>query len=759
VEAAEFNIMTSQLKVMGTGQISHEAIVQAVERAGHKVEDEDKAKSAVLHIEGMDCEDETSLIEKKMKSLKGLEDFRVDFISQKLRVKYDPALLSVQEIIKSVAETGMRARLEREVIKRKAWWKDLQILALFTCGVLTAIAFGLEKLGVGITSAALYAIAVAVGGYYPARMGLAALRTLTLNIRTLMVAGAIGAISLGLWEEAACLVFIYSLGDVLEAYAVDRARGALKALMELMPKEATVRRNGGELALPVEEIRLGDTIIIKPGERIPLDGLVVSGSSAVDEAPITGESIPVVKGKGAEVFTGTVNQRGVLEVEVTKLSQDTTLARIIHSVEEAQAKKSSYQRFGETFGKIYTPAMFALALAVTVIPIWFFGGTWSEWFYRGLVCLVVSCSCGIALSIPVAVVAAIGNAARNGILFKGGVHLEGAATIEAVAFDKTGTLTIGRPQVTDVVPVNGHNETEILQMAACLESRSEHPLGEAIVRKAREEGIVFFPALGFEALVGLGAKGAVNGKECLIGGMRLFTERNMPVESIQSLVSVLESQGKTTIILGAEKEIFGVIAVADRLRSETKEAIQKLKRAGIKQVVMLTGDNEGTAKAIAEEAGVDQYFARLLPEDKVEKIKQLRRENGRVAMVGDGINDAPAMAVSDLGIAMGAAGTDVAMETGDIALMSDDLSKLPVAFNLGKRTVKNIRQNIIISLVVIGFLVPAALIGWVRMVPGLLINEIGGLAVIINSLRLLKSESDKNKPGIVHILSRRNIRR
>lgn len=730
--------MTCRLTVVGTGRISREAVVRAIQRAGHRVADEERTKAAVLHIEGMDCDDELALIEKKMRSLTGLDGFQVDLISQTLRVNYDPSLLSAQEIIRSVAETGLKARLEREATKRAAWWKDLQVLALIACGVFTALAFILDRLGLGLVSTLLYVAAVMIGGFYPARMGLAALRTLTLTIRTLMVTGAIGAVFLGLWEEAALLVLIYSLGDVLEAYAVDRARGALTALMDLMPKEATVKRNGDELALPVEEIRVGEIIVIKPGERIPLDGVVVSGSSAVDEAPITGESIPVVKEKGAEVFTGTVNQRGVLEVEVTKLSQDTALARIIRSVEEAQAKKSSYQRFGERFGRIYTPAMFGLALLVIVVPIWFLGGTWSGWFYRGLVVLVVSCSCGIALSIPVAVVAAIGNAARNGILFKGGIHLEGAATIEAVAFDKTGTLTIGRPQVTDVHPENGHSVSEILQIAAGLESRSGHPLGEAIIRRSREEGIVFLPASEFEALIGLGARGTVNGKECLIGGERLFAERNVPLQPVQSMLSTLESQGKTIVILGTREEILGVIAVADRLRPEARAVVQRLKQTGIKQVVMLTGDNEGTARAIAEEAGVDGYFARLLPEDKVEKIRDLKRGNGRVAMVGDGINDAPAMAVSDLGIAMGAAGADVAFETGDVALMSDDLVKIPVAFDLSKRTVKNIKQNITISLMVIGFLVPAALLGWIRMVPGLLINEMGGLAVIINGLRLLR---------------------
>ena len=742
VDSARFNLVTGLLTVEGKEPVlKRERIIRIIKKLGHKVEEEDKNKEILLHIEGMDCEEETTLIEKKMKSQKGLDSFRVDLISQTLRVKYDPALLSVQEIIKSIAETGMKARLEKEKIRGKAWWKDPKILALMICGSFTAIGFIIEKLWNPSLSIVFYTIGISVGGYYPARMGFAALRTFTLNIRLLMVTGAVGAIILGLWEEAAILVFIYSLGDVLEAYAVERARGALKSLMELMPKEALVRRNGEELKLPVGEIRLNETIIIRPGEKIPLDGSVISGSSTVDESPITGEPIPKAKKQGAKVFAGTVNQRGILEVKVTKLSKDTTLSKVIHSVEEAQAKKSSFQRFGETFGKIYTPAMFALAIGVMAVPVWFTEGAWAHWFYRGLVVLVVSCSCGIALSIPVAVVAAIGNAARNGVLFKGGIFLESAATIKTIAFDKTGTLTIGRPQVTDIIPVENHTGNALLSLAATLEHRSEHPLGEAVVRKAREKDIVFDPPEEFEALVGLGARGKIKGKTFFIGGKRLFSEQNICLESIQTSISSIESQGKSAIILGDKNKVYGVIAIGDSLRFETQDSIRNLKQAGINRVVMLTGDNEGTAKAVSAKAGVDIYFAGLLPEDKVEKVIEIRELNGEIAMVGDGINDAPAMAVADLGIAMGAAGTDVALETSDIALMSDDLSKLPFVFNLGKKTVKNIRQNIIISLTVIAFLVPAALAGWVGMVPGLLINELGGLAVIANGLRLLKYKS------------------
>src|SRR3989339_1454649 len=651
-----------------------------------------------LIIEGMDCQDEVTIIEKKLKSLSGIKNFEIYLATQGVKVVYDPSLISIQQIIKSVAETGLKASVVKETEPKIAWWKEKRIIALSVCGLFTLTAFVLEKLGwKGIITLIFHSIAIITGGYYPAKMAFNALKIFTLNIRTLMVTGAIGAVTLELWEEASMLVFIYLLGDILEIYTVSKSRGAVKMLMELAPKEALVRRNGREVILPVEEVEVSDSIIIRPGEKIPLDGKVIKGYSSVDQSPITGESIPVEKKERDDVFAGTFNQRGVLEVAVTKLSKDTTLAKIIHLVEEAQARKSSYQRFGERFGKYYTPSMFALAFAVAIVPPLLWGG-FSYWFYRGLVVLVVSCSCGIALSIPVAVVAAIGNAARNGILFKGGVHLEGAATIEAVAFDKTGTLTIGRPQVTDVVPLGNHNRNKILGLAASLESRSEHPLGEAIVRKAREEEISFSPTDAFEAVIGLGAKGKVNGQEFFIGGMRLFLERNIPVEAIQPRISSLEGQGKTTVLLGNEKEGLGIIAIADQLRFEAKEAIKKLKEIGIRQVVMLTGDNEGTAKAIARESGVDTYFARLLPDDKVERIKQLREANGRIAMVGDGINDAPAMAVSDIGIAMGAAGTDIALETADIALMADDLSKLPVAFSLSRRTVRNIRQNIIISL-------------------------------------------------------------
>lgn len=727
-----------------------------------------------LIIEGMDCQEEVRIIEKKLKSLTGIKSFEIYLATQGVKVVCDPSLISIQQIIKSIAETGMKAFVVKEARLKTAWWKEKRIIALSVCGLFTLAAFVLEKIGwKGVITIILHSTAIIVGGYYPAKMALGALRTLTLNIRTLMVTGAIGAVTLGLWEEAATLVFIYLLGDILEIYTVSKSRGAIRMLMELAPKEALVRRNGKETVLPVEEVEISNVIIIRPGEKIPLDGKVLKGYSSVDQSPITGESIPVEKKEGDEVFAGTFNQRGVLEVMVTKLSKDTTLAKIIHSVEEAQARKSSYQRFGEKFGKYYTPSMFALAFAVAVVPPLLLGG-FSYWFYRGLVILVVSCSCGIALSVPVAVVAAIGNAARHGVLVKGGVYLEIAEKLKAIAFDKTGTITIGKPSVTDIIPLNNQTEETILQLAASIESHSEHALGETIVSRAKERGLNLQTVDAFESLPGMGVKARIGICEYFIGNKRLFLQlltlgaanRNQlttplspsspsiplherdkgggevkdlqKIDKILAQISELEKQGKTVVLLGSEKGILGIIAVADKVRMEAKNVIQTLKKGGIERVIMLTGDNEGTAETIAREVGVDEHYARLLPEDKVAAVKKLKEKYSYIAMVGDGVNDAPAMAEANAGIAMGAAGTDIAIETSDIVLMSDDLAKIPYIIKLSRRTISNIRQNIIVSLLIIAFLVPVALCGWIGLVPGLLINEIGGLIVIVNGLRLLR---------------------
>lgn len=700
---------------------------------------QDRIEVYKLIVEGMDCQDEVELIRKKLKSLPGIKNFEIYLATQRVRVDYDPSLITIQRIIKGIAETGLKASLVREAESKIIWWREKRIVALLTSGFFTLTAFLLERFGwKGMQSVILYSLAIAIGGYYPAKMAFGALKTLTLNIRTLMVTGAVGAIILGLWEEAALLVFIYLLGDILEIYTVSKSRGALMMLMELMPREALVRRDNREVILPVDTVTISDKIIIRPGEKIPLDGKVIKGYSSVDQSSITGESIPVEKKEGDEVFAGTLNQRGTLEVLVTKLSKDTTLAKIIHSVEESSARKSSYQRFGEKFGKYYTPTMFILALIVATVPPFIWGG-FSYWFYRGLVVLVVSCSCGIALSIPVAIAATVGNAARHGILVKGGVYIEIAEKLKAIAFDKTGTVTLGKPCITHIITLNNQKEDTVLKLAASIEAYSEHPLGETVVNKAKERGLSLQPVDTFESFPGMGVRACIGDCEYFLGSKRLFFEYNIPLDDVLIRLSELERQGKTVVLLGSREMPLGIIAVADRVREEAKEVIQLLKKnAGIEKVIMITGDNEGTAASIAREIGIDEYYAKLLPEDKVKTVKKLKEKYQYIAMVGDGVNDAPAMVASDIGIAMGAAGSDIAIETSDFVLMSDDLTKIPYIIELSQWAIKNIYQNITLSLLIIATLVPLAVFGQINLVPGLLINEIGGLLVIVNGLRLLK---------------------
>ncbi len=718
------------------GDLDMDAVSREIKKLGYGILEEEAGK-VTLYVEGMDCADEAALLERKLKSLEGIRSYQVNLVNQSLTLIYEPTLISVQDIIRAIAETGMKTRLKRPRKETRPWWHERRIIFLFIAGILTGIGFILSGLGLPHWADPIaFGAAIIVGGYYPAKMGLAGLRSLRLNIYTLLIAAALGAIVLGLWHEAALLVLIYSLGSVLETYAIGKARGSLKALMELVPREALVKRNGRELTLPVEEVRVGDIIIVRPGEKVPLDGVVVAGSSSVDQAPVTGESMPVSKGVGDEVFAATINQRGSLEVRVTKLSKDTTLAKIIHSVEEAEAKKSSYQHFAETFGRYYTPAMFGLALVTALLPM-AFGQPFTPWFYRGLVVLVVSCSCGLVLSVPVSVVAAITNAARKGILIKGGAYLEAAAGLRTILFDKTGTLTIGRPRVTDVVGLNSAKE-DLLPLAAAIESRSEHPLGDAIVRRAKEEGLAIPEVAEFESITGLGVRARVNENLYYVGSQRLFQKLSVPLSEAERELQRLEGEGKTAVLVGTEKEVLGIIAVADQLRPEAVEMVKELRKAGVERIVMLTGDNEGTARAVAQQVGVDEYRAQLLPDDKVEAVKEFKRKYGRVAMVGDGVNDAPAMATADVGIAMGAAGTDVAIETGDLALMSDDLSRIPYALKLSQRSVANIKQNIAAALVIIAFLIPVALAGLIDLVPGLLLNEASMLIVIANGLRLLR---------------------
>lgn len=697
-------------------------------------------KEMVFTVRGMDCAACAAQIENKLKSLKGVRSASVNFGSERLRLEYAPEAIDQDAALSAVKELGFEAQpIGAPIPHEHAWWTRPKLVLLALCGLMTAFGFLLEAAGAGEWWAkGAYGLAILMGGFYPTLNGWRALRNLSPNIQTLLVAAAAGAIALDLWEEAAILVFIFSLGEVLEAYAVDKARGAIRALIALAPKEARVRRGAEELIVPVEEIRIGDVVIVRPGEKIAMDGVVVGGRSAVDQAAITGESIPVPKSEGENVFAGTLNERGALEVRVNKLAADTTLAQIIHSVEEAQARKTRYQRFGDRFGRIYTPSMFVLAILLSTVPTLVFAEPFAPWFYRGLVVLVVSCSCGLVLSVPVSVVTAIGNAARRGVLIKGGVYLEAAAGVDVLVVDKTGTLTLGKPEVTDILPVAQLSPADILGLAAAIEKRSEHPLADAVLRKAAQDGVAVPEPEDFESFPGEGASARLENNIYRIGGGRLLARLGVALDQAAEQTERLESEGKTVLLLANEDSLLGMIAVADRLRPEAFEAIRAIKSAGVGRIMMLTGDNEGTARAIARAAGIDEYRAGLLPADKVEAVRGLKQAGLKVAMIGDGINDAPALAEADLGIAMGVAGADVALETADAALMSDDLSKIPFLLGLSRRAVNNIQQNFAASLLIVAFLVPAALFGWVGLVDGLLINEGAALIVIANALRLLR---------------------
>jgi len=551
----------------------------------------------------------------------------------------------------------------------------------------------------------------------------------------------LGAVGIGEFFEAASLVFLFSVAEILEDWAADRARGSLKELMELAPTIARVRRDGREELVPVEELRVGELILVKPGERISMDGVVEAESSTVNQAPITGESLPVHKSRGDQVFAGTINIDGFLEIRVTKLVQDSTIAKIIRLVEEAEAEKAPTEQFVERFARYYTPTVVGAAIAVAAIPPLFLAQEITGWFLKAITLLVIACPCALVISTPVSVVSAITGAARRGVLIKGGIHLENMGRVRAIGIDKTGTLTLGQPQVTDVVPLNDHSEEELLGIAAALERRSEHPLAEAIVRAAEERQLRLEDVEDFQALAGRGVRAKLNGRTYYVGKPALFADLGLDqLKLADDHLIKLQEEGKTAVLVGTERELCGIIALADRPRPGAREAIQRLRELGVK-VVMLTGDNPRTAKAIAEELGIgaERVRAELLPEEKIEEIKRLTDQFGTVAMVGDGVNDAPALAAATVGIAMGVAGTDAALETADIALMADDLGKLPYLVELGRKARWVIKENIWASILIKLALSAGVFPGVVTLALAVLVGDMGAtLGVTANALRLAR---------------------
>lgn len=694
---------------------------------------------STFKIEGMDCHEEVAILERRLKHLSGVEALDADVVGQRVRVKYDAAKVSAGSIAEAVAQTGMRAWLEHEEpapAGGSALLRQRLIIA-------SAIAFviGFVASSSGITGPAVwipFLFAIASGGVYTARRAFASVRAGHLDINALMVVAVIGAMSLRQWSEAASVVVLFALAQLLEARAMDRARGAIRALMDLAPAEAVVRRGGQDQRLPVDAVVVGDTVLVRPGEKIPLDGRVAAGESYVNQAPVTGESLPMEKRAGDEVFAGTINGRGALDVVVGRLRRDSTLARIIHLVERAQSERAPSQSFVDRFARVYTPVVLATAVAVALGPPLLSDASWATWFYRSLVLLVISCPCALVISTPVSIVSALAAAARKGVLIKGGAHLERMAAIRCVAFDKTGTLTHGRLTVVGVTPLHGVDAAEVLRVAASLEMRSEHPIGHAIVAHATKLGIHPLLVEAFQSLPGRGAEARFGSNSILAGSHRLFEERGLCSPAVEAALDAFAAKGSGSVIVAAGGAAIGVIGVADEPREAGRDAIDLLRKQGIRQITLLTGDHEPAARALAESLDLDGFRAGLLPEDKVRAVEELRARHGSLAMVGDGVNDAPALAAADLGIAMGVAGTDAALETADVALMADELLKIPYAFRLSRATLRNIRANIAFSIVLKGAFLVLAIAGAATLWMAVAADMGASLIVIANALRLLR---------------------
>jgi Cd2+/Zn2+-exporting ATPase len=743
---------------------------------------------AEFSVPEMDCPSCAGKVENSVRKLDGIESVRPLVTTGTLEVGFDETKVNPNQIVERVEKAGYSVEGESASSDDDSFqgeegdvWTSSRAIKTWISGVFVGFGILFEFIVDGTFQVAsvlgrdlvladvLFLIAVVVAGQVIFRNGYYSLRNANLDIDLLMSIAISGAVVAGLvfgeslYFEAATLAFLFSVAELLEDYSMDRARNSLRELMELSPDEATVLRDGEEVTLSVDEVAVGDRVAVRPGEKIPLDGAVVDGESAVNQAPITGESVPVDKTEGDEVFAGTINESGYLEIEVTSAAGDDTLSRIVEAVEDAQANRTEREQFVDRFASYYTPAVVAIAIVLAVGPPLVFGASWPTFILYGLTMLVLACPCAFVISTPVSVVSGITSAAKNGVLIKGGNHLESMGEVDVVAMDKTGTITKGELAVTDVVPLNDNTEADVLRCARGLESRSEHPIGDAIVERATERNVGDREVEDFESITGKGVRAELDGVSHYAGKPGLFEdlgfdlshvhattdgglvttksrqmcERNDCLNLLEETVPRLQSEGKTVVLVGTEAEIEGIIAVADDVRPDAAWAIERLHDLGIERVVMLTGDNERTARAIAEQVGVDEFRAELLPEEKVEAIRELDEDYDGVAMVGDGVNDAPALATATVGVAMGAAGTDTALETADIALMGDDLSKLPYLYELSHDANGVIRQNIGASLGVKAALALGVPFGLVPIWLAVLLGDAGmTTAVTGNAMRL-----------------------
>ncbi|MGY2236264.1 heavy metal translocating P-type ATPase [Pseudomonas gingeri] len=697
------------------------------------------ARLSRFRIEAMDCPTEQTLIQNKLGKLAGVQQLEFNLINRILGVTHD--LASTAPIVEAIKSLGMQADPLEEGSEavgapaaRKSWWP----LAVSGLGALGAEVIHFTGAAPNWVVAIIALVSILSGGLTTYKKGWIALKNRNLNINALMSIAVTGALLIGQWPEAAMVMFLFTIAELIEARSLDRARNAIGGLMQMTPEQATVREEDGSwVEREVKGIALGALVRVRPGERIGLDGEVVYGSSSVDQAPITGESLPIEKNPGDKVFAGTINQAGSMDYRVTAVAGNSTLARIIHAVEQAQGARAPTQRFVDSFSKIYTPAVFAFALAVAVIPPLFLGGLWFDWIYRALVLLVVACPCALVISTPVTIVSGLAAAARKGILVKGGVYLESGHKLDYLALDKTGTITHGKPVLTDFLPLDPLLSESAPAIAASLAARSDHPVSQAIARDAQDKQLPLQEVEAFEALAGRGVRGEIGGQRYHLGNHRLVEDLGLCSPALEEKLFALEKQGKTVVLLLDRSGPLALFAVADTVKASSREAIRQLHEMGIK-TLMLTGDNPHTANAIAAQVGIDEARGDLLPTDKLQAIEDLYAKGHRVGMVGDGINDAPALARSEIGFAMAAAGTDTAIETADVALMDDDLRKIPAFIGLSRQTAAILKQNIALALVIKAIFLAVTFLGMATMWMAVFADMGVSLLVVFNGLRLLR---------------------
>jgi len=662
---------------------------------------------------------------------------RANLMGGTVTVAHEAGVTEAQ-LIEAIARAGLKASgVESGGSSRPADVQRSRLISVGSSGAFTGLGLALQwtKLGPPALSLGAFAIAIIAGGWFIFPKALAATRRFSPDMNLLMTVAVVGAVAIGEWSEGAAVTFLFAVAEVLEAFSVARARRAIQSLMQLSPETAWLKQGDGFQEVPVGQVKVGDLVAVKSGSRMPLDGEVIAGASAVNQAPITGKSMPVEKKAGDTVFAGTINGEGSLEVRVTKLSTDSTLAKIIHLVEEAQSQKAPSQRFVDVFARYYTPAVMLLALLVLLVPPLLFGGTWVVWTYRALVLLVIAT--------PVAIVSGLTALARRGVLIKGGAFLEAIGKLRALAVDKTGTITEGHPRVTKVIPMNGTPEAELVRIAAAIDIHSTHPLAQAVVNYARQKGIEAPRGENYQGRTGRGAEAELDGHHYFVGNHRFTHELAVCSEAVEQKLAEIEADAQSVVVVGHKPhadcpgEVLGVLAVGDAVRANAAEAVRSLHDAGIRQVVMLSGDNQRTVDASARQVGIDEARGDLLPEDKVERVRELMARHKHVGMIGDGVNDAPAMAVASVGIAMGAVGTDTAIETADMALMQDDLSQVAEAIRLGRRTVRAIQGNIGFALAVKALFLGLALTGHKSLWLAILADTGATLVVVANALRLL----------------------